>query len=107
MGAEFELRTLNASEVIDLKLNQLRLLVDPSLDREITWIEEAAVKTPFLDGYTYKTTTVEYLAGPQLIAKIRGHAIVVLINDLNRLGCIDRAREIIHDSKIPQPEKAF
>lgn len=107
---EFEddspIRTLNTDEVIDLKLTQLQLLVDPSLDREITWIEDAAVKTPFYDGYTYETTTIEFLAGPKLIANIRGHAIVVLVNDLSRLGCIGRTREIIYASSIPQPEEA-
>lgn len=95
------IRDLSDEEAVELKLAQLELLVNPSLDREITWIENAAVKTPFYDGYTYKTTTFKYFAGPKLIAKIRGHAIVALVNDLSRLECIGRAREIIYASSIP------
>ncbi len=96
------IRVLTAKEVIALKLAQLKLLVNPLLDKEITWTEDAAIKTRFYDGYTYKTTTFEFEAGPQLKSNIRGHAIVALLNDLNGLGCIGRAREIIYAAREPQ-----
>lgn len=99
------IRVLRAREVVELKLTQLELLIDSSFDREITWMEDAAVKTRFYDGYTYKTTTFEFEAGPQLKANIRGHAIVALVNDLSRLGCIGKAREIIYAAREPQSEK--
>lgn len=97
-------RVLTPQEVVLLKLNQLRLLIDPAKDREITWEEIQAVKTPHLDAYTYQTGPVGFKAGPRMIATVRGHVIVEYLKDLKRMGYLSKAREMLYGSQSPHPE---